>query len=907
MATLNCSCGAYSSWTESHYDVKSSEITPGGPDYPNGGTIYYCPHCQKEWVVAKEPETCQHTSTTPKFDANSHWDECDNCHARLNESAHHLATQELKPGGSDYPYGAIVTYCEDMCGFKDVKENPAPTTDPTVELTTAPTEAPTTAPTDTPTEAPTVAPSPTPAPTSQDVVVTTPTPAPTPNNGEVVTTPEPTKKAKKKPDPKTCKHTKYRYKYTTVDGEVHDCVCTRCGKYLGQEKHTFKTVQGVNGSTYEKCTKCDYVHCDHRGTAVWRWDKNEHWAWCTRCMTVVGTGAHSLTPCTLMVHNRAYTNAKFCVCGFATVTVNGSEFVPDPNTGELTLLEQYKGDGNENESWLVDNRLSDQQLDELLGKAEPSPAPTEQNVAVESPAPQPTPQDVTVVEATQAPPKPAPTSEASPSPTPESTVAVECKHERRVYTAEAIKHPNAHWQECLDCGKLFEPEAHTYTEFTVKTPSTCTTDAVLERKCVCGHVDDVNNTPQRGDPAEYFAHHVYDGYQSNYQGHFQKCTRCGTETPLEAHDLSSLTVLREPTCLMFGQVSFDCGICGWHEEPEATDVAIERYPALAAYKALGHDFSSPPKKVSGPVNCTEEGQGEHAATCTRCGTIDYDHPTGHAWQQQTVSNGTCEDETDPVIIEGTCECGAKLKLTYTRHHNPVLDTSKDVEPTCTEPGKINGHRCLYCGIFYDYEFAEALGHDWYEDADSRVEPTCETTGSYRRWCTRCDLEETVTIPTLSESGHHEYVRVNLDTEPVTCGGNYRYIMRCKICDADDGNGIQVEEVADHDVQTVTKTGPTTTHNDPDGEIMEVKSIEITITCKRCGKTLGHEWRTLVTTPKGNVYKLLIGKNTIPVSLHGGTHVTGQMGKDGGVYYRNEVNKAVEAEIKRLEKECAEVK
>lgn len=56
VATLNCSCGAYSSWTESHYDVKSSEITPGGPDYPNGGTIYYCPHCQKEWVVAKEPK-----------------------------------------------------------------------------------------------------------------------------------------------------------------------------------------------------------------------------------------------------------------------------------------------------------------------------------------------------------------------------------------------------------------------------------------------------------------------------------------------------------------------------------------------------------------------------------------------------------------------------------------------------------------------------------------------------------------------------------------------------------------------------------------------------------------------------------------------------------------------------------
>lgn len=46
-ASLNCKCGAKSTWTESHYDVKSSEIEPDS-QYPNGAKLFFCPHCQKE-------------------------------------------------------------------------------------------------------------------------------------------------------------------------------------------------------------------------------------------------------------------------------------------------------------------------------------------------------------------------------------------------------------------------------------------------------------------------------------------------------------------------------------------------------------------------------------------------------------------------------------------------------------------------------------------------------------------------------------------------------------------------------------------------------------------------------------------------------------------------------------------
>ena len=241
-----------------------------------------------------------------------------------------------------------------------------------------------------------------------------------------------------------------------------------------------------------------------------------------------------------------------------------------------------------------------------------------------------------------------------------------------------------------------------------------------------------------------------------------------------------------------------------------------------------------------------------------------------------------------------CSCGAYSS--WTESHYDV----KSSEITPGGPDYPNGGTIYYCP------------HCQKEWVVAKEPETCQHTSTTPKFDANSHWDECDNCHArLNESAHH------LATQELKPGGSdYPYgaivtycedIMRCKICDADDGNGIQVEEVADHDVQTETKTGPTTTHNDPDGEIMEVKSIEITITCKRCGKTLGHEWRTLVTTPKGNVYKLLIGKNTIPVSLHGGTHVTGQMGKDGGVYYRNEVNKAVEAEIKRLEKECAEVK
>ena len=64
-----------------------STIEPGSTGFPNGGKILQCDVCKMTFEVPNEA-SCTHSSTTKKYDASKHWDECNSCHAHLNEAAH---------------------------------------------------------------------------------------------------------------------------------------------------------------------------------------------------------------------------------------------------------------------------------------------------------------------------------------------------------------------------------------------------------------------------------------------------------------------------------------------------------------------------------------------------------------------------------------------------------------------------------------------------------------------------------------------------------------------------------------------------------------------------------------------------------------------------------------------------
>ena len=86
--TATCShCGAQGKTiNKQKHEWETSELSPGGPQYPEGGTIYYCPICEYEYVVPNG--SCKHKHTTKKWDETNHWDECDDCHAHLNVKGH---------------------------------------------------------------------------------------------------------------------------------------------------------------------------------------------------------------------------------------------------------------------------------------------------------------------------------------------------------------------------------------------------------------------------------------------------------------------------------------------------------------------------------------------------------------------------------------------------------------------------------------------------------------------------------------------------------------------------------------------------------------------------------------------------------------------------------------------------
>ncbi len=504
---------------------------------------------------------------------------------------------------------------------------------------------------------------------------------------------------------------------------------------------------------------------------------------------------------------------------------------------------------------------------------------------------------------------PEPPAETLP-PNEQAVSEKECQHLVYAWGSEGIRHPQFHWKECLECGKTLEPEPHVYDRITVVQAATCKTDAVLERKCACGRVDEGNTTPQESERAahpEWFAHHTWGSeYSHDYLGHWRLCTVCGERSNEENHMVSNLSVHKEADCIRNAVVNFECSVCGEHlEMVEANDDNVKRYPVLSEYQAKRHDYTGELKPVDSN-RCTKREEGTHAHTCTRCGSLDRNNATPHSWKENTFSNGTCEDENDPVIIEGTCACGATLTLSYTRHHSWVKDSSQDVQPTCIEPGKINGERCRFCGTFGNYDFVEAEGHEWYEYENERTEPTCTELGWSHWFCAKCGWEEWRGIHFLSPFGHHEFERYAPLGDSSVCLGKGSWLMKCKYCDTYDDHGLYTEDKLAHDTYSVTKDlGGQKLGTTRDGLPMVGQTKVTTIKCRRCNRTLGVEYETVWKSMRGNRFQIVPGKGETPPTLDrndGATVVTGQMGRDKGVYFESQVDKALGEYIKERVKE-----
>ncbi len=354
-------------------------------------------------------------------------------------------------------------------------------------------------------------------------------------------------------------------------------------------------------------------------------------------------------------------------------------------------------------------------------------------------------------------------------------------------------------------------------------------------------------------------------------------------------------VLIKATCTRGATVNIKCKICG--EKAEYVNFNItedqEKYPDLAkTYGAPGHDYTGPIKYfIRSTVKSEDEGQ--HGPTCTRCGLVDDKNLQPHSFTLHTVQNGVCGDPDQPVIIEGECACGAKLHAESSREHLWVADNSKDIQPTCTEPGKINGERCMFCGTFGNYDFVEALGHD--KIVDKHVDATCLADGYEDSHCSRCSATWHEDYACLSPTRNHVF-------EPVpglqaTCEDIGTYgTEKCKYCSAtQDGKDYGIIPALGHKKHTVgiSTVGRTRDKVDPNGKNMEITAYVAIYDCERCGKLLGCSYYTVAKQiGRFPMYKIVPGKNVEITDMKNGVHVKDNMSDDGGVYFNGEIRKSL---------------
>ena len=181
-----------------------------------------------------------------------------------------------------------------------------------------------------------------------------------------------------------------------------------------------------------------------------------------------------------------------------------------------------------------------------------------------------------------------------------------------------------------------------------------------------------------------------------------------------------------------------------------------------------------------------------------------------------------------LLVAIAIPCFASAPSTDAPHtHTWVRDAENDKAATCTE-AEVVAYKCTGCSEKRTETGAAALGHAW-GTVTVDTEPGCATDGKGTRKCTRCQAEDTVTIPA---TGKHVARPVTADDNkegkaPNCTEDGYKVTEICKVC-----GKVMATEV-------IPKT-PNANH------VPTIKTVESTCTekgytqevCAKCVKELG---------------------------------------------------------------------
>lgn len=261
---------------------------------------------------------------------------------------------------------------------------------------------------------------------------------------------------------------------------------------------------------------------------------------------------------------------------------------------------------------------------------------------------------------------------------------------------------------------------------------------------------------------------------------FYRCTRCRRyiteELPALGHDFGDWAVSVDPTCTEEGEECRSCSRCT-EVETRTTEALGHNYQSVVTaptctaggfttytcsrcndsyvadtVEALGHTPGEAFEENRVEPSCTEVGVYDTVTVCTVCGTeLSNVHTElaalGHDWSEwQRTAEPTCTEAGEDSRSCGRCHETETRSVEALGHDYQAVVTA----PTCTEGG-FTTYTCSRCNDSYVSDQVDALGHDY--AITVMRDATIAKTGRMGVSCSRCDFDEFVVLPKLSEEDY----------------------------------------------------------------------------------------------------------------------------------------------------------
>ncbi len=235
---------------------------------------------------------------------------------------------------------------------------------------------------------------------------------------------------------------------------------------------------------------------------------------------------------------------------------------------------------------------------------------------------------------------------------------------------------------------------------------------------------------------------VKESKSCNEQGEKQRhCTRTGCDAMeyelyyAAEHQWENVAAVN-PTCTTAGaEAGKKCKNCG-------------KVEGCASVAPTGHSY----EKIS-ETKADCENAGKTTYKCKKCGDLKDDNiveALGHKLVDDPAVPATCQKEGKTAGRH--CERCKKvfIEQTATPKADHDWEITPAIAPTCTEKGRTEGKKCKVCG--YEESVSQevaAKGHNFTTEVVNRV--TCTANGLTKKYCTECNLSETIVVPA---TGHN---------------------------------------------------------------------------------------------------------------------------------------------------------